>query len=199
MPTVFENLGDRFYTAFFEPDPDQRRAALENWIKEATPVIQSAVENDIRAYIKSYFKNTWTQENWKAAVKKFSGLRDNALFMDSYKLYLDIKLRPKNQNEEEVVVGTLSPEVRSKTLDAARRAIPDVKPVENPSLQTSSPANVNNGDDGDYSSDDDGGRSPNDDRSDSMNPNNDSYHAAMDNHSNQMNPNNDAYWSSRGR
>ena len=46
---------------------------------------------------------------------------------------------------------------------------------------------------------DKGRRSPNDDRSDSMNPNNDSYHAAMDNYSNQMNPNNDAYWSSRGR
>ena len=42
-------------------------------------------------------------------------------------------------------------------------------------------------------------RSPNDDRSDSMNPNNDAYDAAMDNHANQMNPNNDAYWSSRGR
>ena len=33
----------------------------------------------------------------------------------------------------------------------------------------------------------------NDDRSDSMNPNNDSYDAAMDNHANQMNPNNSAY------
>lgn len=43
------------------------------------------------------------------------------------------------------------------------------------------------------------GRTPNDDRSDSMNPNNDAYDAAMDNHANQMNPNNDAYWSSRGR
>ena len=46
---------------------------------------------------------------------------------------------------------------------------------------------------------DKGGRSPNDDRSDSMNPNNDSYQASMDNRSDQMNPNNDAYRSSRGR
>lgn len=50
------------------------------------------------------------------------------------------------------------------------------------------------GDDGGES-----GRSPSDDRSDSLNPNNDAYHAAMDNHANQLNPNNDAYWSSRGR
>ncbi len=47
--------------------------------------------------------------------------------------------------------------------------------------------------------DDAGGRSSNHDRSDSMNPNNDAYDAAMDNHANQMNPNNDAYHSSRGR
>ncbi|WFN36919.1 hypothetical protein L1994_00540 [Methanomicrobium antiquum] len=38
-----------------------------------------------------------------------------------------------------------------------------------------------------------GGRSANDDRSDSMNPNNDAYHAAMDNHSDQLNPNNERY------
>lgn len=44
---------------------------------------------------------------------------------------------------------------------------------------------------------DGGGRSPNDDRSDSMNPNNDSYQASADNRSDQMNPNNDAYGSSR--
>ena len=44
-----------------------------------------------------------------------------------------------------------------------------------------------------------GDRSSNDDRSDSTNPNNDAYDAAMDNHANQMNPNNDVYHSSRGR
>lgn len=55
------------------------------------------------------------------------------------------------------------------------------------------------------SSDDDGdsgsgssGRFGNDDRSDSMNPNNDAYHASQDNRSDQMNPNNSAYGSSRG-
>ncbi len=38
-----------------------------------------------------------------------------------------------------------------------------------------------------------GTRSSNDDRSDSMNPNNDTYWASLDNHSDQMNPNNDEY------
>ena len=36
----------------------------------------------------------------------------------------------------------------------------------------------------------------NDDRSNSMNPNNDAYKAAMDNRSDQLNPNNDEYQSS---
>ncbi|MDG6249862.1 hypothetical protein [Methanocalculus sp.] len=37
------------------------------------------------------------------------------------------------------------------------------------------------------------GHSPNDDRSNSMNPNNAAYQAAMDNHANQLNPNNERY------
>ena len=62
------------------------------------------------------------------------------------------------------------------------------------------PSAAHSADDGDWDDyeDDDGSRTPNDDRSDSMNPENDSYQAAMDNHADQMNPNNDAYWSSRG-
>lgn len=36
-------------------------------------------------------------------------------------------------------------------------------------------------------------RNPNDDRSDSMNPNNDSYDDAQDNRSDQLNPNNERY------
>ena len=46
-------------------------------------------------------------------------------------------------------------------------------------------------DDGDTDVDDgSSGRTPDDDRSDSMNPNNDAYQAAMDNRSDQLNPNN---------
>lgn len=37
------------------------------------------------------------------------------------------------------------------------------------------------------------GRTPNDDRSDSMNPNNDSYDHSQDNRSDQLNPNNERY------
>jgi hypothetical protein len=36
-------------------------------------------------------------------------------------------------------------------------------------------------------------RTPNDDRSDSMNPNNDSYWSSLDNHADQMNPEHQNY------
>lgn len=37
------------------------------------------------------------------------------------------------------------------------------------------------------------GRTPNDDRSDSLNPNSDSYKSSQDNRSDQLNPNNERY------
>jgi hypothetical protein len=41
-------------------------------------------------------------------------------------------------------------------------------------------------------------RTANDDRSDSMNPNNDSYDDSQDNRSDQLNPNNDRYQGDEG-
>jgi len=43
-----------------------------------------------------------------------------------------------------------------------------------------------------------GGRSRNDDRSDSKNPNNPAYHAAVENRADQLNPDHEAYRSARG-
>lgn len=73
MPTVFESISDGFYTAFFEPDQDKRKDKIEAWIKESTPVIQSAVENDLRAYLEEILEATWTEKGWEARVEKFYG------------------------------------------------------------------------------------------------------------------------------
>ena len=73
MPTVFESISDGFYTAFFEPDPDKRKDKIEAWIKESTPVIQSAVENDLKAYLEGLLEATWTEKGWKARTEKFYG------------------------------------------------------------------------------------------------------------------------------
>jgi len=109
---------------------------------------------------------------------------------------LDIKLRSHHPREKDVIVGALSPEIRANTLNAAKKAMPDIKSIQN-KLDVKMAPSVNNDDDDSDNYNE--GHSSNDDRSNSMNPNNDSYDASMDNRSDQMNPNNDAYWSSRGR
>ena len=203
MPTVFESISDGFYTAFFEPDPDKRKDKIEAWIKESTPVIQSAVENDLRAYLEGILEDTWTEKGWKARADKFYhrsvriGKKDEFPFIDAYKLSLDVKIRQRALRTD-IVVDTLTPEIRAKTLEAAKEALPEEEPVQR-SEATSTSLIGKVDDDGGIDDYDEGSRSPNDDRSDSMNPNNDSYQASMDNRSDQMNPNNDAYWSSRGR
>ena len=99
-----------------------------------------------------------------------------------------------------LLIDTLTPEVRAKTNEAIgfiKKVLPELKTAQSLEVKTASSVRTANDDDADEYEDE--GRSPNDDRSDSMNPNNDSYQASMDNRSDQMNPNNDAYWSSRGR
>jgi hypothetical protein len=110
--------------------------------------------------------------------------------------YLWIKLRSREPNHNDFSFDTLSPEVRTKTLESAKAALPLAKPIEKTKISTASSIRVS--DDYDDDDQDSNGDSSNDDRSDSMNPNIDDYQAAMDNHADQMNPNNDDYWSSRG-
>ena len=93
MPTIFENLSDGFYTAFFEPDPEKREAAIEAWIKNATSIIQSVTENDIRAFLEPILKDTWTPETWQRQIEKFSRLYRKSRLEDTYKLFLEAVTR----------------------------------------------------------------------------------------------------------
>ena len=293
MPTIFKSLSDGFYTAFFEPDSEKRKDEINSWIKESTPIIQSAIENELMLYIKDLLDGTWEERGWSFRAKKFYGEyhpsvgkkgSPNIPFIDAYQLQLSIKILRSSAKDIYDTVGEITPEIRAKTNEAIEKAkrvidpsppeaIREINLHENHTVEEAIPlikdfleecyqngvrrvriihgkgigvlrqavkelleihryiipesivsadkdhggegateANLvefvpkrkesaskvmdNDDTDDDY---DKGGRSPNDDRSDSMNPNNDSYHAAMDNYSNQMNPNNDAYWSSRGR
>jgi hypothetical protein len=190
MPTVFENLSDGFYTAFFEPDSKNRQKSIETWVKQASIVIQPFVEEDLRTYLKTILtKDLDTDNGHLTRAEKFTRI------MDTYKLCLDVTIRQVN-NKKDQIVEPLSPEVRARTMEAAKKALPDMQPIRK-AFKLSSSGTSSYGEEDDY--DDENGRSPNDDRSDSMNPNNDAYEASMDNRSDQMNPNNDAYWSSRGR
>jgi hypothetical protein len=176
------NIGNDFYTAFYEPDAAKRREALQAWVKSAAPEIQAAVESELTAFVEWVSEGRWTDDGWKRGQEKLRRIQND------YPLVMDIRLRKLGSREKYIgqlpgrvdyqppLIGAPAGEAAAKL--AAANSTPD------------------DGGDDDY---DDGGRSPNDDRSDSMNPNNDDYQAAMDNRSDQMNPNNDAYWSSRGR
>lgn len=203
MAIKFEALSEGLYTALFEPDPENRRAAVEAWVGSAIPVLQSAVADGLKAYLHQVLETRWIAEGWQRGVRKWRTL------MDSYQLVMDIQLRPLGPKENVHTIGLASEETRSKTIQAAERALSQVEAAEAAKLaaereEAAKAAEVVSsgagGDDGGgYLG---GGRSagpsPNDQRANVMNPNNPAYQAAGDNRSNQMNPNNPAYWSSRG-
>lgn len=222
MPTVFETLTDGFYIAFFESDSEKRRAAIEAWIKDATPIVQSAVENELRSYLEYILEQTWTAEGWQSRAKKFSGTTQDFSqrrpriipFMDGYQLRLDLCLShpwDNRRGEKVQVIGSVSSEAHAEALRIAKQTLSQIDATEvtktakqladteGATKSSYQSHHAGNADEDDDYSDADSGHSPNDDRSDSMNPNNDAYQASMDNRSDQMNPNYDAYWSSRGR
>ena len=173
MTTILGKEGDNFYTAFYELDHKKRKKALDKWVKKTTPAVQKAVAEELKSLVEFVMENRWTDEGWKAGEEKLRRIQPDC------HLIMDIKLRSLSGRELKNYKGELPASA--------------FKEQEKPQDGQSKVA------DEDEDDDDEGGRSPNDDRSDSMNPNNDSYQAAMDNRSDQMNPNNDAYWSSRGR
>ncbi|MFC1991848.1 Smr/MutS family protein [Chloroflexota bacterium] len=140
MPTVFESISDGFYTAFFEPDPEKRKEEIEAWIKDSTPIIQSAVESDLRAYLEDILEATWTEKGWENRVKKFIGTTsslvrksDPSAFIDAYKLYLDVKIRKITSKDQDIIIGALTPKVRAKTNEAIETAKTAIAKLEPPS------------------------------------------------------------------
>ncbi|MFC1948437.1 Smr/MutS family protein, partial [Chloroflexota bacterium] len=127
MPTVFEAISDDFYTAFFTPDPEERRKAIDEWIKDSTPIIQSAVENDLRAYLEPILADTWEEKGWKSRAEKFFGrsirvgISDELTFIEANKLALDITIRKKSSSKD-LTADPLIPEVRGKTIEAIDKA-----------------------------------------------------------------------------
>ncbi|MFC1986520.1 Smr/MutS family protein [Chloroflexota bacterium] len=146
MSTVFESISDGFYTAFFEPDQDKRKDKIEAWIKESSPVIQSAVENELRIYLEKLLKDSWTEKGWESRAKSFFSpyqalirKKDTPLssFIDEYKLTLDVTLR-KQSPSKDVIVNPLTHEVREKTnkaIDVAKIAIAKLEPPSTISLR----------------------------------------------------------------
>jgi hypothetical protein len=94
MPTVFGKEERGFYNAFFIPDANGRRAALDKWIRSTTPVIQAAITEELEDFIDAITKDRWTDEGWKAGEEKLRGIEND------YHLIMEIKLRKVNANEK---------------------------------------------------------------------------------------------------
>jgi len=130
MVTVFDSLNDGFYMAFFEPDPDKRREKIDLWIEESVPVIQSAIENDLKKYIESILQGTWTFEGWKQRFEKFSKNENGKYFFDKYKLNMSIEANTQSGSN---VVGDLTSEMRIETIKAIEEAKNYIAKEEPPS------------------------------------------------------------------
>jgi|GEM_PF-920739 len=180
------------YDALCEPDADKRSTAIETWINRASEKIAPYIREELAAYIAWIMKGRETEEGWKRGERKWRSIQPQ------YHLVMDIKLRTVGLKEQSQlnIVDPLEAIVPGPDRNT-RNTLLKESTVREMARQKTAGSEGKSWDDGDYDGESD--RSPNDDRSDSMNPNNDTYQAAMDNHANQMNPNNDAYWSSRGR
>ena len=198
MPTAFESLSEKFYSAYFEPDTNKRKKAISKWVDSAVPVLQKAIKTDLNSYIDQILETRWTDEGWQSGVTKFLQR------LDEYKLVMNIQITDTKHMKYIRTVDPVSPKEREKTLRLAEAAIPKVDKMDVAKSYLKrykgeiSGSLTSTESDDDWSESDKAGRSPNDDRSDSMNPNNPASQATDDNRSNQMNPNNPAYHSSRG-
>ncbi len=141
MTTVFKALSDGFYTAFFEPDPNTRKDKLESWIKESTPIIQSAVENELKEYIQDLLDGTWEEKGWINRVKKFHGEYHKPVqkrgdipipFIDAYQLNLQLKILHNSSKENCTIIGEVTPAIREKTIEAIETAKTAIAKLQKP-------------------------------------------------------------------
>lgn len=196
MPTVFDGLSEKFYTAYFESNNKKRKKSIDKWINSSVPVIQKAIKADLRSHLEQILETRWTNEGWQSGVKKFIRI------MENYRLVMNIQITDTKHMKYVRTVDPVSPDDRMKTLRRAESALSGFDEAEAAKVsdehQKTGVSGFSEIDDDDGLSGDKSGHSPNDQRSDAMNPNNPAYQASADNRSNQMNPNNPSYHSSRG-
>lgn len=70
MSTVFGQEGRNLYNVFFIPDAAKRRAALDEWIKSTTPIIQAAVTQELDDLVEFITKDRWTEDGWRRGEAK---------------------------------------------------------------------------------------------------------------------------------
>ena len=94
MGIVFNKESNELYSAFFISDPGKRKAALDKWVQEAAPVIQTGIIEELQSIIDAITINRWTEDGWRTGAKKLRKLQY------TYQIALDIKLRPFTSNDK---------------------------------------------------------------------------------------------------
>jgi hypothetical protein len=158
-------LGESFIVALTTTEPVKVREVVRDWAADNRDALHDLIVEGL----------DWQADIWEQRIEE-KGLEDAERRYQGMLTKLD-------NNLYDLVLEIVATQAKGEDGQNIRR-----HPVEVPKQK----ASAGDGDDWDYG-DEDGGRSSNDDRSDSMNPNNDSYQASADNRSDQMNPNNDAY------
>jgi len=132
MATVFGQEERKLYNAFFIPDTAKRRAALEEWIKSTTPIIQAAVTQELEDLVEFVTENRWTEEGWRRGEEKLRRIQN------SYHLVLDIKLRTLGSREQIRVKGGIPPPIMKITeIDLHGMKVAEAMPLVENFLQDS--------------------------------------------------------------
>jgi hypothetical protein len=109
MATVMGNLGNGFYSAFYEPDLARRKEALQSWVKSATFEIQAVVESELNMFVELVTDGRWTENGWKHGEEKLRRIQND------YPLVLEIMLHKLDPNKK--YAGKLPDKVEYKPPD----------------------------------------------------------------------------------
>jgi DNA-nicking Smr family endonuclease len=130
MATVFDSIENNFYNAFFIPDAGKRRSELSRWISQATPLIERAVREELKTFVETITKDSWTKDSWRLREEKLRKMRND------YHIVMDIKLR--RLDSQDVVKGRLpAPVVQTTELDLHGMTIDEAIPLVDKFLQKS--------------------------------------------------------------
>ncbi len=127
MVTVFGKEGRNLYNAYFIPDTSKRRAALDEWIKSTTPIIQAAVTHELQDLVDQMTENRWTEEGWRRGEEKFRSIQNET------HLVMGITLRTVHASRGVKIRGKLpNPIIRKTEIDLHGMTVAEATPlVEN--------------------------------------------------------------------
>jgi DNA-nicking Smr family endonuclease len=93
MATVFGQVERKLYDALLMPDASRRQAALIKWINLTIPIIQAAVNQELKDLVDTLMKDQSTDEKWEQLEKKLLQIENE------YHMVLEIKLRKIYPND----------------------------------------------------------------------------------------------------